>query len=109
MAGRRKRKGRDLWSVGGAKRRRDAYEVRRETAGGNPGWQVAAASAYVQAVFARTDPGLAAQLADELVPVLMDVARRAENANLAAAGERSRAVRSRRERAGDHGREAHAA
>lgn len=109
MAGHRKKKGRELWSVAGAKRRRDAYEEKRAAAGGNPGWQVAAASNYVQAVFARTDPVLAAELGNELTAAAMDVARRAENANLAAAATRSKAARSRKERAGDHGREANAA
>jgi hypothetical protein len=105
MAGHRKKKRRELWSVGAAKRRRENYEERREAAGGKPGWRVAAASNYLQAVLVHTDPVLAIQLADEVIPVLMEAARRAENANLAAAAERSRQARSRKERARDHGRE----
>lgn len=108
MAGRRKKKNRQLWSVGAAKRRRENYETRRAVSGTNPGWLVNAASSYLHAVFVHTDPALAMQLADEVVPVLMDAARRAENANLAAASARSQAARSRKERARDHGRD-HAA
>lgn len=109
MAGHRKKKGRPLWSVGAAKRRRTNYDQRAEAAGGHPGWRVAAASAYVQAVFANTDPALAVRLADEVIPVLMDAARRAENANLAAAAARSRAARSRKELDYDNHRRRYAA
>lgn len=108
MAGFRKRKGRQLWSVGAAKRRRDNYEARRTASGDNPGWQVAAVSGYLQAIFAHTDPVLATALGNEVIAVGMDVARRAENANLAAAVERTKASRSRKEQARDHSRD-HAA